>query len=72
MRKIVLQTQTTLDGYMSGPDGAMDIWLDEADQLVLRMIVDLTWVEVQEDESYSRSTYNISAIGETEDIEPPI
>ncbi len=57
---------------VKGPDGSMDIWLDEADQLVLRMIVDLTWVEVQEDESYSRSTYNISAIGETEDIEPPI
>lgn len=26
MRRIVLQTQTTLDGHMAGPDGAMD-WM---------------------------------------------
>nr|WP_297430157.1 dihydrofolate reductase family protein [uncultured Actinotalea sp.] len=38
MRKIVLQTQTTLDGYMSGPDGAMDWltfpWTDDAGDYV--------------------------------------
>lgn len=42
MRRIVLQTQTTLDGFMAGPDGAMDWmtfpWSDDVGAYVNRLM----------------------------------
>jgi dihydrofolate reductase len=42
VRRIVLQTQTTLDGFMAGPDGAMDWmafpWTDDVGAYINRLM----------------------------------
>lgn len=42
MRRLVLQTQTTLDGFMAGPDGAMDWmadpWTDDVGDYINRIM----------------------------------
>jgi dihydrofolate reductase len=42
MRKLKLQVQMTLDGYVAGPNGELDwIWIGKQDESILKRVVEL-------------------------------
>jgi hypothetical protein len=52
-------------------EGSMDIWLAEDENAVMRMTVDLTWMDANDNENSVEIEYEITDIDETADIEVP-
>lgn len=42
MRKLKLQVQMTIDGYVAGPNGELDwMWIGKPDEAILQMVIEL-------------------------------
>jgi hypothetical protein len=59
------------ESQIQDPQGSIEIWLDETSNTVLRLIVDLTWMDAEGGENSNQSEYNVTSIGETEENEIP-
>lgn len=61
----------TLAADVDEGEGTIDVWVDDEDGVVLRMTADLTWSSAEGDESTYQVQYEVTAIGETDEITVP-
>jgi hypothetical protein len=59
------------DADVSDAEGAIEVWVAEDEQIILRMVVDLQWTGANDEENSMDLEYQVTDIGETEDIQPP-
>ena len=46
MRKLKLQVQMTVDGYIAGPNGEMDLWVWNWDDELKQYVKDIKYGEI--------------------------
>lgn len=59
------------DAGVHDADGRVEVWIDEEENVILRMVVDLQWSDDADNDNLVDLEYTISDIGETEDVQPP-
>lgn len=58
------------NGEAEEPEGSVEVWIDD-EQNVIRMTVDLTWMDAGQNEQAMQLDYDVTAIDATEDVEAP-
>ena len=52
-------------------EGSIELWVDAEEEQVIRMVVDLQWTDANDSENYMDLEYQVTEIGETEEIQLP-
>lgn len=59
------------DAEVNNAEGSIDVWIVEDEELILRMLVDLQWTGADDSENSMNLEYQVTNVGETEEVQPP-